>query len=443
MDRQSTSTSVYNYNDEFDAMKKTIDAKMDAHLEELKALINNGMSISREASQAKVRDFHELLRLDIDFENPFYGTHDPEEYLEWERKMDTYLKLLQVPSEGQVKCATRNFHDYASTWWLHTPSKSFEMSWSKTKKVMWQEFVPSTYMEHLQRQLENTIQGSKPLDEYFMEMKKALRQVGVADPIWMKFHFMMGLNNDIAKTIFTNTYKSLMTSTLVLSRRNKNSRPRLLDRGTTMTMTMESLKEHALEAGKDDVSIFGGESDNVSSSAFINSDGDDMVDHGIFPSTTVAFGDELRDFCHHIKSESDFTTSPIYDELPHFPCDESHKPHHLSEMSDSTICENECNYLEGVSEPPPHRESEVVDTACEAILISNNLTSTTIVSSPLVQGPIYDDAPILDDFVLPLEKTMAMVEYDAPPHGSITMKMSMIWSLPSHLHHMSGMKKVK
>ena len=29
--------------------------------------------------------------------------------------------------------------------------------------------------EHLQRQLENTIQGSKSLDEYFVKMKKALR----------------------------------------------------------------------------------------------------------------------------------------------------------------------------------------------------------------------------------------------------------------------------
>ena len=103
-------------------------------------------------------------------------------------------------------------------------------------------------------------------------------------------------------------------------------------------------------------------------------------------------------------------------------------------MSDSTICDFECTYLEGVSEPP-HRESE-------ATSISNDLTSTSIVSSHLVLGPIYDDAPILDDFVLPLDMRMAMVEYDAPPHGSIKMKMATIWSLPPHLHHMSGMKKV-
>ena len=69
--------------------------------------------------------------------------------------------------------------------------------------------MPSTYAEHLQRQLENTIQGSKSLDEYFKNIKKALRRAGVDDPIWMKFYFMMGLNNDISKIIFLENYKSL------------------------------------------------------------------------------------------------------------------------------------------------------------------------------------------------------------------------------------------
>ena len=135
------------------------------------------------------------------------------------------------------------------------------------------------------------------------------------------------------------------------------------------------------------------------------------------------------------------STSPIY-VLPQFPCEESHNPHHLSEMSDFTICEFECTYFEGVSEPP-HRECVIVDRSCEAICIFNNLTSTSIVSSHLVLGPIYDDAPIRDDFVLPLDKTMAMVEYDAPPHGSIKMMiLAAIWSFPPHLHHLSGMNKV-
>jgi hypothetical protein len=120
---------------------------------------------------------------DLDTNNaiPFYGTQEPEEYLEWEHLMDDYLKLHQVPLEDQVKCATRNFHDYASTWWLHTPSESYDMSWPKTKRALRREFVPPTYTEQLQRQLENTIQGSKSLDKYFHEMKKALRRAGVDD----------------------------------------------------------------------------------------------------------------------------------------------------------------------------------------------------------------------------------------------------------------------
>jgi hypothetical protein len=69
---------------------------------------------------------------------------------------------------------------------------------------------------------------------------------------------------------------------------------------------------------------------------------------------------------------------------------------------------------------PPHM-SEVVDRSCEAISNSNNLTSTSLVSSYLVQDPIYDEAPTIDNFVPPMDTTMAMVEEDAPTRGSIKM----------------------
>ena len=95
---------------------------------------------------------------------------------------------------------------------------------------------------------------------------------------------------------------------------------------------------------KDDASILGGESDDVPSSAFIHDDDYETVEQGIFPSTTATC-DDLSDFSHHIESESDFTTSPIYDVFPLFRCEVSHNPHLLSEMSDSTICEFECIYF--------------------------------------------------------------------------------------------------
>ena len=82
--------------------------------------------------------------------------------------------------------------------------------------------------------------------------------------------------------------------------------------------------------------------------------------------------------------------------------------------------------LEGVSEPQ-HLVSEVVGTSREATMISNDLTSTPSVFSSLVLGLVHDDTPILDESIPPMEMTMAMVDDNAPPHGSIVMKMNTTW----------------
>ena len=104
----------------------------------------------------------------------------------------------------------------------------------------------------------------------------------------------------------------------------------LFQDGAAMSSTTETFNDQALDASdtvasKDDASILGGESDDVPSSAFIHGEDDKMVEHGIFPLITATY-DDLSDLCHHIESESDFTTSPIYDELPQFPCEESTTP---------------------------------------------------------------------------------------------------------------------
>ena len=158
---------------------------------------------------------------------------------------------------------------------------------------------------------------------------------------------------------------------------------------------------------------------------------------------------EHGDICTYI------SPTPTYDEMPQFPCEESHHP--MSEMSDFTIydivcisyermsvtttspphesmthilCEVESHLSdssnhtsesiqEGVSEPqhlvsePQHLVSEVVDTTREATMISNDLPSTRSVFSSLVLGLLHDDMPILDESVPPTT-TMAMVSDDAP-----------------------------
>ena len=128
------------------------------------------------------------------------------------------------------------------------------------------------------------------------------------------------------------------------------------------------------------------------------------------------------------------TTSPTHESMPHILCEvERH-------LSDSTNNMSEC-ILKGVSEPQ-HLESEVVDTTCEAIMISNDLTSTPSVFSSMVLGLLHDDMPILDESIPPMETTMAMVDDDAPPHGSIMIKMTTLGSSTPHQQHMSDAPKV-
>ena len=85
--------------------------------------------------------------------------------------------------------------------------------------------------------------------------------------------------------------------------------------------------------------------------------------------------------------------------------------------------------------------SEVVESAHEATMISNHLTSTSSVFS-LVLGLLHDNMPILDESIHPMETTMAMVDDDAPPHGSIKMKMTTNGSSTPHLQHTSDAPKV-
>ncbi|KAE8779007.1 Tyrosyl-tRNA synthetase [Hordeum vulgare] len=130
----------------------------------------------------------------------------------------------------------------------------------------------------------------------------------------MKFHFMMRLNNDITMTIFMNTYKPLddlyisALKAIQALKKAKDSPPQE-NFATTKLKDEEHdrmpLKENSLEASekvvsKDVASIFGGESemidhgiflmvmeaiDDVPSSAFNHDDGDETIEHGIFPST--------------------------------------------------------------------------------------------------------------------------------------------------------------
>ena len=182
-------------------------------------------------------------------------------------------------------------------------------------------------------------------------------------------------------------------------------------------------------------------------------DGDERVEHGIFPSTMEAIYDTLdgdeSDDAHlmafilggDMDDDGEHGTIPspmeahgvemsepipicLSDELVPIPCeDESHLAHlsvSESEMSDSTSCEFECFHFEGMSDTPSELRV-VVDRSCEAIFISNNLPSTSSVFSHDVLGTMEQEVPSLD--LLEPQMEMYMVDeddaipIDERPHG--------------------------
>ncbi|KAK1617423.1 hypothetical protein QYE76_022940 [Lolium multiflorum] len=130
----------------------------------------------------------------------------------------------------------------------------------------------------------------------------------------------------------------------------------------------------------------------------LGGDGVEMVEHGKFPSTTEAHGDE----------QVEPTPICLIDELVPIPCEhESHLAHLSesdSELSDfHPICEFECFHLEDMSDTQSELR-EVDDRSMEDIAFANTLTSPSFVSSYVALGSTEDEFPLME--------TMYMVHED-------------------------------
>ena len=145
----------------------------------------------------------------------------------------------------------------------------------------------------------------------------------------------------------------------------------------------------------------------------------DVAEHGIFPSAVELSDDAytmaLTVEAHGVEGTKHIPMS-LCGEIVPIPCEnESHLAHlsdSESELSASTICEFECFHFEGMSDTPLELR-EVVDRSSEAILNSNNLTSTSSVFSHCLLGSMADETPHLDMPVPPMEKMYMEDDDDA------------------------------
>ena len=107
---------------------------------------------------------------------PFYGSTDPEEFLDWQEKMKIKLEVQGFPESKKITRAILEFEDYALDWWKQYPQKRLIKNWKDLKKAMRKEFVSRKYGLILLHRLENVKQGSRSIQAYYDKLYSSLHK---------------------------------------------------------------------------------------------------------------------------------------------------------------------------------------------------------------------------------------------------------------------------
>lgn len=138
---------------------------------------------------------HEYVEL------PFYGSANPEEYLQWVQHMELELQSKKLTKAKEVARATMEFEEYAYDWWKHHPSKRFLASWDELKIIMREEFVPYDYEHELLHQVKSIKQGCQSVQAYYKKLNRAMHRANVMNASEARAYFKQGLNPEISTTV--------------------------------------------------------------------------------------------------------------------------------------------------------------------------------------------------------------------------------------------------
>ena len=117
----------------------------------------------------------------------FQGKNDPEQYLQWERKVEHVFDCHNYSHEEKVQLVVVEFTNYASIQWdqlVTSRRKNGERPisrWDEMKTVMRRRFVPNHYHRDLHRKLQTLTQGSISVEYYYKEMKIAMIRANVEE----------------------------------------------------------------------------------------------------------------------------------------------------------------------------------------------------------------------------------------------------------------------
>ncbi|XP_020703199.2 uncharacterized protein LOC110114610 [Dendrobium catenatum] len=125
---------------------------------------------------ARERPHHPQGEFRVKIDIPFFeGRLHIEDYLDWERTVETFFDYMEIPPEKQVKYVACRFKGGASAWWMQLlqnrrrEGRGAVRNWYIMKQLMREHFLPTDYEQILYMQYQHCTQGQRTVSDYTEE----------------------------------------------------------------------------------------------------------------------------------------------------------------------------------------------------------------------------------------------------------------------------------
>ncbi|XP_074318118.1 uncharacterized protein LOC141654909 [Silene latifolia] len=168
----------------------------------LEDLLRNRPTGSRTGGKAKPDEF-KVTELP-----EFVGGTNPEDYLDWERKIDRLFDFKDLSDEKRCKYAILRLSKGASLWYeglkarRSRAGKEKLASWESLKSKLRKRYVPVNHRLSIYRKVANLEQGRMSIAEYIDEFEKLILLGKLEESEEQKMsRFLRGLNRPIANSV--------------------------------------------------------------------------------------------------------------------------------------------------------------------------------------------------------------------------------------------------
>ncbi|KAI0511898.1 hypothetical protein KFK09_012532 [Dendrobium nobile] len=115
------------------------------------------------------------VKLDIPF---FDGRLHIEDYLDWERSVETFFEYMDISHDKQVKYVACRLKGGASAWWQQLlqsrrrEGRGAVRNWPRMKQLLRSQYLPTDYEQILYHKYQHCTQGNRSVSEYTEEFHR-------------------------------------------------------------------------------------------------------------------------------------------------------------------------------------------------------------------------------------------------------------------------------